>query len=119
MRKSLTRRERLSGKRDIQTLFSRGKRYEENGITLFVRSNGLPRNRILVTTRRGFRTAVKRNRQKRILKEIYRNSKENLVCGFDCAFVLKKEEASWSSLRRAFIDICKKARLQAHEYGKM
>jgi ribonuclease P protein component len=113
MRKSLTRSERLSGKRDITAIFREAARLEGKGVRLLYRPNGLSFNRILVTVRRGFSTAVARNRQKRIIREIYRNSKRGLKPGFDLAFVIMKEDTSFDDLRATVARLFGKAGLVA------
>ncbi len=111
MKKSLTRNERLSGKRDIDALFENANRYEGRIVRLLVRPNGLERNRILVTARRGFSSAPARNRQKRILREIYRNGKQNLKRGFDLAFILVKEGSGFDEVRDALERLYRRAAL--------
>jgi ribonuclease P protein component len=110
MKKSLTRRERLSGKREIEVLLKCASRIESGGVKLIFQVNGRGYNRILITVRRGFRTAVARNRQKRILREIYRNSKSGLKQGFDLAFIIKREKSSFNemheTLARLFQQAC-------------
>jgi ribonuclease P protein component len=99
MKKSLTRKERLSGKKEIDTLFAQATRREGDGLRLLLRPNNCAYNRVLVTTRRGFSSAVARNRQKRIFREIFRLCKGSLKQGFDLGFVLKKEEMSFPDMR--------------------
>jgi ribonuclease P protein component len=111
MKKSLTRRERLSGKRDIEALFKQAERFEGGGVRLLVRPNGQELNRMLVTVRRGFKNAPARNRQKRILREIYRDSKKGLKQGFDLAFILTREESSFNDVRLAVTRLLRQAGL--------
>jgi ribonuclease P protein component len=54
---------------------------------LFYRNTGLTYNRVLVTTRRGYGTAVARNRARRLGREGYRALKPDLKRGYDLAFV--------------------------------
>ena len=114
MRKSLTRNERLSGKREIEALFAQADRFEAGTVRLLVRPNGRRFNRILTTARRGFSSAPARNRQKRILREIYRNCKHDLKQGFDLAFILMREESSLGSfndLRETVVRLLRRAGL--------
>jgi len=59
-----------------------------------VLKNNLPRNRICFTFSRGFGTAVKRNRARRLGREAYRNLKSRLSCGYDLILLLYPEDAS-------------------------
>ena len=88
MRKSLTRRERLKGRTAIRRVFSAGKSVERKGIKLLFVQNSLSRNRIAVCPVRGFRTAVERNRAKRLCREAYRDLKHQIAPGYDIVFVL-------------------------------
>jgi len=88
-KKSLTKNEILRRKRDIRRVFSASKRETAAGYTLLFRKNGLPRNQVLIITERGIKSAVKRNREKRITKEIYRLLKEILKVGFDIVLIAK------------------------------
>ncbi len=109
MKKSLTRRERLSGNRDIEALFKKAERFESRIVRLLVRPNGLELNRMLVTVRRGCKNSPVRNRQKRILREIYRDCKHGLKQGFDLAFVLSQEESSFKDMRVAVTGLLRNA----------
>lgn len=73
MRRSLTKDERLRKKKDFERLYSSPHRYQTAGMKLFY----LPCDRIVfgVSLGRKFRTAVSRNRQKRWVREIFRNWK--------------------------------------------
>jgi ribonuclease P protein component len=88
MRKSLTRHERLKKRSDIKAMFSSADSITVKGMRLLYRKNGLPHNRFLVTLIRKYGNAVQRNRAKRILREIYRNSKYELIPGFDIGVIL-------------------------------
>ncbi len=57
-------------------------------LALLFRPNGLDRNRFLVSARRGFAGAVERNRERRRIKEIYRQMGPRLRCGYDVAAVV-------------------------------
>ena len=111
MKRSLTRKERLSNKREIAALFTQAKKIEGEGIKLYFLPNQREFNRILITVRRGFRTAVRRNRQKRILRDIYRNNKSIMKQGFDLGFVLIQEESSFQALQAGFFKLLDKTGL--------
>jgi ribonuclease P protein component len=114
MKRSLTRKERLSGKREIEALFAQATRHEGDGLRLLLRPNDRDYNRVLVTTRRGFSTAVARNRQKRIFREILRLCKSSMKQGFDLAFILKREGASSSVLRGSVKRLLVQAKLMEY-----
>ena len=84
----LRRAERLRGRSEIESLFRGSRRAGGGGLVLLFRANGLDHNRFLVSTRRGFAGAVERNRERRRLREIYRQTKPRLRNGYDLAAVV-------------------------------
>jgi ribonuclease P protein component len=87
------REERLKKRNDIREVFGKGKRIGCRGAKLFVLKNNLPHNRICFTFSRGFGTAVKRNRAKRLGREAYRNIKPRLCCGYDLILLVYPDDA--------------------------
>ena len=85
---TLTREERLRKRNDIENAFRFSKNVSCHGIKLIFKENNLDKNRILAVPKKGFKGAVKRNKQKRIIKEIYRNMKSGLKTGFDLIFLI-------------------------------
>jgi len=86
--------ERLKRRNEIREVFDKGRRTGCRGAKLFALKNNLPRNRICFTFSRGFGTAVKRNRARRLGREAYRNLKTRLRCGYDLILLLYPEDAN-------------------------
>ncbi len=107
MKKSLTRAERLHKKHDITTLLHSADRVRVEGLTLLFKARADFSNRVAVFTRRGFKNAVNRNRQRRILKEIYREYKHRIKNGFDFIFILSPGLYSYVQLQKWFFEILK------------
>jgi ribonuclease P protein component len=84
----LCRAERLRGRAAVTTLFRRSRRVGGGELALLIRPNGLDHNRVLVSARRGFSGAVERNRERRRVKELYRQIRPRLKPGYDVAVVL-------------------------------
>lgn len=82
-KESLTRRERLYKRNDLKCLFKKGKRARYKGLYLLYRKNKYKVNRCTVIAKKGFPNAVKRNRQKRLVKEAYRHLKLLIKTGYD------------------------------------
>ncbi len=88
MRKSLTKKEIVKKKSEIDVIFQTGKVYSVPGVRLRIARNNLNLNRIIVIPIKRYGNSVQRNRIRRQLKEIWRLEKENFVSGFDFAFIV-------------------------------
>lgn len=69
-------------------MFASANRVQRRGIRLAWAANGLQWNRIAVSPVRSFKTAVNRNREKRVCREAYRAIKHRLRPGYDLALIL-------------------------------
>lgn len=95
-RHTLTKDERLHGKRDISRLIAEGKFGGLSGMRYCVRpDNGLEYSRMMVSVpKKMFRRAVKRNLLKRRIRESYRLQKHLLDAGThaDVMFIYSTRE---------------------------
>jgi ribonuclease P protein component len=97
----LTRRERLRGRTQIRHAFRMPKRQvATEGARLLVVDNGLGHNRLLVTARRGFGSAVARNRARRQFRETYRRMKHGIAVGHDLVFLVYPGSRDGAATRR-------------------
>ncbi|MBU8912998.1 MAG: ribonuclease P protein component [Spirochaetales bacterium] len=87
MKRSLTKRERLRTRREIDRVFKVGKTATCRGMRLAYAVNGFGLSRLVVIPGRGHKNAVERNRSKRLGKESFRSVKERIVAGFDLVIV--------------------------------
>lgn len=75
-------------------LFRRAYRQGKNIVTPYVavyqRKNGLPYNRMGITTSKKIGNAVQRNRAKRLIREAYRLIEPELPVGYDLVLVARK-----------------------------
>lgn len=70
---------RLRSSGDFRKVYASGRRYESRLMTAFVRPNGLEHHRLGITaSRKAIGNAVERNRSKRLLREAFRLSEEDL-----------------------------------------
>ena len=96
VRETLSKRERLCGKKDIEELFSKG-RFGVSGCFKYCvrRDNGQDVNRIMISvSKKLFRRAVRRNLLKRRIRESYRRLKHTLPegGGLDILFIYNTKE---------------------------
>ena len=93
---TLSKDERLHGKKDISRLLSKGRfRVCRNFRYCFLENNGLPYSRIMVSvSKRFFKRAVKRNLLKRRIRESYRLQKRlpGTEGGSDIMFIYGTKE---------------------------
>ncbi len=101
MKRSLTRTERLRSSRDIKAMFGSAKRLESRGLKVLVRKNGLATNRVAIVVSRGCGGSVRRNREKRVTREAYRELKPDLTPGNDIIFVIGRFGQSVSERKQA------------------
>ncbi len=88
MKRNLTRRERLKRSSDISRVFAGRQSVSCFGAKLLYAENSHEYNRIVCIPVRKYGNAVKRNRVKRHIKELYRQEKPLLKTGFDLVFVI-------------------------------
>ncbi len=112
MKKSLTRRERLRTTGDIRALFKSGQRTESHGLKLLFAKNGSDVNRMAVIVARGCGGAVRRNREKRITREAYRDVKNDLRPGNDLVFVVGRFGLSYAQRRETLSGLLQRADLK-------
>ncbi len=90
MKRSLTRSERIRKKFQFEAVFKSSYRSEYNGVRIIVHANQLPFNRIGVIVKKGTKSAVLRNREKRLTKEAFRHLKPKITAGYDFIFIITK-----------------------------
>jgi ribonuclease P protein component len=113
MRKNLTRKERIRKRSEFFNLFKSSDtvRIRAEGLMLFFRRNNLNYNRIALVPKKGFGGSVKRNRVKRIGKEIYRHMKCNIKRGYDLLILLYPGDYSFTDRKNEFELTLKRANL--------
>ena len=93
---TLPKKERLCGKKGIESLLARGKHGNAGAIRyIYALNNGEEYNRILVSVpKKLFKRAVKRNLLKRRIRESWRKLKHNLNSsnGIDILFMYSTKE---------------------------
>ena len=112
MKRSLTRNERLKRRKEIRALFAKANGVSVAGMKMLFKENGLEQNRILLSPARQFQTAVRRNRIKRQVREIYRLSKHKVVQGYDIAFIIYTGDYSFSDRQDQISMLFMKAKSQ-------
>ena len=79
----------LTSNAQFRRAYGKGKNAVCAGFVLYARRNGLRVNRLGLTVSKKLGGAVKRNRAKRRLKEMYRLNRDGLKTGFDIVLVAR------------------------------
>ncbi|MCR5761079.1 MAG: ribonuclease P protein component [Sphaerochaetaceae bacterium] len=110
MRKSLTKKQIIRSKTDIDNLFKAGKKYSSSCFKLLVRQNNLPYSRMIVIPVRHFGNSVRRNKIRRQLKEIWRLNQDRILPGLDCAFIVYSDsDLSYGEKEEILINLLNKS----------
>ncbi len=86
-RQSLSKKEKLRSSEDFIKAYREGKRIKLPGITIITVKNSLPYCRIGISVSKKFGKAVKRNRAKRLIRELFRRNKQIFPPGHDLIFM--------------------------------
>lgn len=113
VRHTLPKRERLSGRNDIERLFTCGEAFLVYPVKCTFRwSEGTEKRVMVIVPKRNHRKAVVRNRLKRLLREAYRLHKHRLSfsAGADIAlsYIAKGEPADYRTVEQAVVSILNK-----------
>ena len=111
MKRSLTRYERLAKAVDIRRVFRYGKRRKCHGLKLLYAENDLPTNRIVIVAGKKLGNAVRRNRERRLIREVFRNSKGFLRTGYDMVFIPHKGDYAYEERLTQFRNVAERANL--------
>ena len=90
--------QKMNQNADFQRLYRTGAFCSLGSALIYVRTNGLPYNRLGITAGKKIGNAVKRNRAKRIIREAYRAAEPKLPIGLDLVVVARSSLPEQSSL---------------------
>lgn len=79
----------LRRKSDFDALYKKGRSVGDKYVVIFCRENGTPINRTAFLASKKVGNSVSRNRARRLMKESYRLSRENIRDGFDLIFIAR------------------------------
>ena len=102
---------------EFRRLYNKGKTASSPFLAVYCRKTRLPVSRLGLTTGVKLGKAVRRNRVRRRLREIYRTNEHRLVPGWDIVIVarVKAVYAHYDELERSFLSIARKLDLLTAE----
>lgn len=107
---SFSRKYRLSKSSDFKRVFTKGKRTATPLFVIYSLRNHLPYSRLGIQVKARIGTAVRRNRIKRIVREVFRRIKEESPETLDLVFIAEKglREIQFRSFEAEFQKVWKK-----------
>ncbi len=84
-RRNLPREWRLVRRSEYEAVYREGRRRSNATFLIFLRANGLPRDRFGMSVKKALGNAVVRNRIRRRIREILRLHREEIAPGWDIA----------------------------------
>ncbi len=81
----------LKKNQDFQIGYKEGKSYANKYLIMYVRPNGIDRNRLGISVSKKVGNSVVRHRIKRLVKENYRLNEERFRCGVDIIIIGRKD----------------------------
>ena len=111
MKESLTKKERLGKKSDLNKIFASGSMCKCYGAKILFLKSSLSYSRFAVAIVRKFGNAVERNYTKRIFREFFRKNKKNLNGSYDIVFVVYSGKFSYQDRLDQFNRLMKRAKL--------
>lgn len=105
----------LKQNHEFRRLYSKGKSAVSPYFVIYCRRTGRPFNRLGITTGVKLGNAVKRNRARRRIRELYRTHEDKLLLGYDIVVVARTRAVygQYAELERSFSRQMKKLGLTA------
>ena len=105
---TLRKEERIRKGKEFRGVFKSGRCFREGSLRIYVlRGKGLSRKAGFVVADRA-NPAVKRNRTKRLLREVYRKNKNELPQGISLVFVTRASSLTLQELERIVLRLFEK-----------
>lgn len=101
--------ESLKKNKDFQVVYKNGKSYANRYLVLYVRENGMDKNRLGISVSKKVGNSVVRHHLTRLIRESYRLQEEYFQCGFDLVVIARAgaKEKSYHDIESALIHLGK------------
>lgn len=81
--------EMLNNNKIFLLLYKKGKPIISKWLVIYIRKNNLPYNRLGITAGKKVGNAVRRNRAKRVIRQVYRENEIKMPLGIDIVIVAR------------------------------
>ena len=100
----------LKNNRDFRRLYSKGKTAVSSYMAVYCRKNHLSHNRLGLTASVKLGNAVKRNRARRRMRELYRTHESQFKTGYDIVLVARTRiiTGQYASIQHSFLHLMEK-----------
>jgi ribonuclease P protein component len=102
--------EHLRRPADFQAVYDRRRSAADGTLVVYARENGLAHSRVGLSVSKKFGSAVRRNRIRRLLREAYRLSKEELPAGYDLVLIPRPlDDYELGAIRQSLAKLARQA----------
>ena len=101
--------ESLKKNKDFQVVYKNGKSYANRYLVLYIRENGMDKNRLGISVSKKVGNSVVRHHLTRLIRESYRLQEVHFQCGFDLVVIARAgaKERSYHDIESALIHLGK------------
>jgi len=105
--------DKLKKKWEFDRAYQKGRKYVNKQFVVYVLNNGTKRSRLGVTVSKKVGKSVKRNRVKRLIREVFRLSKDLITPGNDIVVVARRYAygLSFMQTKRSLMSLWERARI--------
>ena len=111
------KKEHLLKSKDFNKVYKKGRLGRADGVVMYCMANALPHNRLGFSIgSKNIKRATSRNRIRRLLREVYRKSKDKFKSGFDIVIVVRKDisiNISYNSAEATLLKLANEAKITA------
>lgn len=119
MNEDFPKTNRILRRSEFRRVYEKGCKFRTNFFTAFVVESGGCKPRLGITTTRKMGNAVKRNRARRLLREVFRKNKQFVPNGIDIVVNAKESiiEVAYRDLESDFISFLQRAGNRSEVYS--